>query len=231
MFRWTTIAIIAIGMGLPSEVLAQDDDRPGIAVMRFVNGGSFGENALDFSALEVGLQQMLGTELGQHPALRVVDRATLSEMMAEQDLGAAGRVEDRSAVEIGQLVGARYLVTGGFTDSFGDFRIDARVIDAQTGEVVRSREVRAQRENLYGLLVDLAAAITDDLDLPPLEAEVREARQSRDIPLEAVTMYATAQALEDDRETDQAIELYRALVERFPEMVEARQALRVLDTH
>lgn len=225
------IVLAALTLGVPTLGLAQDieDDRPGIAVMRFVDGGSFGAEAIDFSALEVGLQQMLSTELDQNPSLRVVDRALLSEAMAEQDLGASGRVEESSAVAVGQLVGARYLVTGGFADSFGSFRIDARIIDAATGEVVRSREVRADREDLYGLLVQLAAAITDDLDLPELAPEVRESREARQIPLEAVTMYATAQALEDDEETDQAVELYRALVERFPDMVEARQALRVLD--
>ncbi len=224
------IVLAAMTLGAPTLGLAQDvDDRPGIAVMRFVDGGSFGAEAIDFSALEVGLQQMLSTELDQNPNLRVVDRALLAEAMAEQDLGSSGRVEESSAVAVGQLVGARYLVTGGFADSFGSFRIDARVIDAATGEVVRSREVRADREDLYGLLVQLAAEITEDLDLPALAPEVRESREARQIPLEAVTMYATAQALEDDQETDQAVQLYRALVQRFPDMVEARQALRVLD--
>lgn len=224
------IALALLALALPLAAQAQQaDDRPGIAVMRFVDGGSFGENALDFSALEVGLQQMLGTELEQNPALRVVNRALLAEAMAEQDLGASGRVRAGTEAELGQLVGARYLVSGGFTDSFGTFRIDVRITDASTSEVIRSREMRADREELYSMLVDLAAAITEDLELPELSAEVREARDTREIPLEAVTMYATAQALEDDQETEQAVQLYRAIVDRFPGMVEARQALRVLN--
>ena len=68
----------------------------------------------------------------------------------------------------------------------------------------------------------------DDVDLQPLPAEVRQSREARDIPLEAVTIYATAQAMEDDGETDRAVELYRQLVDRFPDMVEAREALQTV---
>ncbi|NNF38510.1 MAG: hypothetical protein HKN71_07575, partial [Gemmatimonadetes bacterium] len=46
------IALALLALALPLAAQAQQaDDRPGIAVMRFVDGGSFGENALDFSAL------------------------------------------------------------------------------------------------------------------------------------------------------------------------------------
>lgn len=213
---------------LPAMVLAQTyDDRPGVAVMPFTNGGSYGTSPQDFSALSAGLQQMLLTELAQHSGLRVVERGILDEAMAEQDLGTTERVDARTAPEVGKLVGARYMITGVFTDTNGNFRIDARIIDVETGAVVRSREVRDDREKLYDLVVDLASQVIEDVDLPPLPAAVRDARESRHIPLEAVTLYATAQALEDGGETERAVQLYRQLLDRFPDMVEAADALRL----
>ncbi len=205
------------------------DDRPGVAVMRFTNGGSYGESPQDFAALEVGLQQMLLTELAQHSGLRIVDRGILGDVMAEQDLGTSGRIETGTAPEVGKLVGARFMITGAFTDTDGNFRIDARIVDVETGRVIHSLDVQDDRENLYDLLVELASGVIADVELPPLPAAVRDERAARHVPLEAVTLFATAQALEDEGETEQAMELYRTLASRFPDLVEAKEALLMAD--
>lgn len=210
------------------QALHGQDARPGVAVMAFSNGGSYGDGAQDLSALEVGLQQMLLTELAQNEALRIVERSLLRSVLEEQDLAAEGRVDARTAAGLGKLVGARYMITGAFTDSYGEFRIDARIVDVETGEIIQSREVRDSRENLYQLLVTLASEVMADVELEPLPASVRQSRGAREIPLEAVTIYATAQALADDGALDQAVELYRQLMDRFPQMVEAAEALRAV---
>lgn len=230
---WKRFVLGALAItALPLHVQAQvDDTRPGLAVMRFSNGGSYGTDAQDLGALEVGLQQMLLTELSQNPELRIVDRAIIRDLLDEQNLGADGRTQAGTAARIGKLVGARYMITGAFMDSFGQFRIDARIIDVETGEVIQSREIRDERENIYDMLVELASTVMADVELSPLSREARESREARQIPLEAVTIYATAQALEDDGETGQAEELYRQLVDRFPDMVEAQQALEIAGSH
>lgn len=230
---WKRLVVGALALAaLPFQMQGQvDDNRPGLAVMRFTNGGSYGADAQDLAALEVGLQQMLLTELSQNPELRVVDRGIIRDLLDEQDLGTAGRTQGGTAAQVGKLVGARYMITGAFMDSFGQFRIDARIIDVETGEVIQSREIRDARENIYDMLVELASTVMADVQLTPLSTEAREAREARDIPLEAVTIYATAQALEDGGEVRQAEELYRQLVDRFPDMVEAQQALEVVGSH
>jgi curli biogenesis system outer membrane secretion channel CsgG len=204
------------------------DDRPAIAVFPFANGGSYGQDAENFEALEIGVQQMLLTELAQNSALRIVERSLIRDIIAEQDLGASGRVDPQTAASVGKLVGARYIVTGQFTDLYGDFRMDGRIINVETGEIVGTEQVRARREQLYDLLVDLAGRMTAGVDLPPLPANVRAARLDREIPSEAVTLYSRAQVYQDAGRTDRAIELYRSIADQFPEMTEAREALRQL---
>lgn len=204
------------------------DDRPAIAVFPFANGGSYGQDAENFEALEIGVQQMLLTELAQNSSLRIVERSLLRDILAEQDLATAGRVDPQTAASVGRLVGARYIITGQFTDLYGDFRMDGRIINVETGEIIKTEQVRAQRERLYDLLVDLAGRMTDGVNLPPLPSNVRAARLDREIPAEAVTLYSRAQVYQDAGRTDRAIELYRSIADQFPEMTEAREALRQL---
>src|SRR4051812_40006431 len=94
--RWRSLIGLALVAGVATSqaavLQAQGDTRPGIAVLPFDNGGSYGQSKEDFDALQVGMQQMLTTELAQNPALRVVDRSQIKQLLSEQDLGAAGRV-------------------------------------------------------------------------------------------------------------------------------------------
>ena len=61
---------------LPTVGAAQDT-RPGIAVLPFENGGSYGKDKEDFDALRKGLAGTLIYELAQNPAVRLVDAARL----------------------------------------------------------------------------------------------------------------------------------------------------------
>jgi curli biogenesis system outer membrane secretion channel CsgG len=228
-FVLLALALLAAA-ALPVTGGAQDafDTRPGIAVFPFSNGGSYGPGAADLSALEVGIQQLLLTELAQNPNLRIVERSRLREILDEQGLVSAGQVDSRTAAEIGRLIGARYMITGAYMDLFGTFRLDGRVVDVETGEVIRTQEVRDQTQNLYALLVEMAAGITAGVNLPPLAGPAAQQRRARAIPAEAVTLYSRAQVFEDMGQPDRAIELYRQISQSFPEMVEATEALRQL---
>ena len=82
--RWRSVVTIALAMGLvvPAAAIGQDT-RPGVAVWAFENGGSYGQDAEDFEALRVGLQQILITELARNGSMRVVERSRLNELIQE----------------------------------------------------------------------------------------------------------------------------------------------------
>jgi len=216
----------------PALLAAQGerDSRPGIAVFPFTNGGWYGEGKEDLDALSGGVQVMLLAELNQNSALRVVERKELQQYLAEQDLGATGRVEPGTAARIGRIVGARYAVTGAFMNlgGSGNFRMVGTIVDVETSEILKSADVQDDFEDLYDMLIDLAARITSDVNLPALPEAEREARKEQDKPAEAITMLGRAQLYADGGRTEQAIELLRQVTERFPEVTEAKDALRQL---
>lgn len=220
-------ALCMVGLPLSAQEPTQDT-RPGVAVFPFENGGSYGAEGLDLTPLTVGLQQMLLSELAQNSELRVVERQALRALLEEQDLGVSGRVDPATAAELGRVVGARYVVMGVFIDLFSDFRMDVTLVDTETSELLGAETVRGDRSTLYDLLVELAGKVTLRADLPPLSADLRQSRESREIPAEAVILYSRAQTFADFGDEERAVELYRRIVTEFPEMTEAGEALRQL---
>jgi TolB-like protein len=204
------------------------DTRPGIAVMPFDNGGSYGQDKENFDALEKGIAGMLISELSQNPAARVVERENIQKLLDEQNLGASGRVDPQTAAKVGKLVGARYVVLGTFVDFYGDFRIDARLVNVETSEIVRAETDRMQRDHLYDLIKAVAAQLLKDANLPPLPKQASDERSGRQVPTEALTYYSRALLYQDRGERDKAVDMYQRAIAVFPDYTEASEGLKRL---
>src|SRR5437016_9672831 len=142
---WTAVLVWPTVGGLGGQAHGQDT-RPAIAVFPFDNGGSYGQDKDNFDALQKGIAGLMISDLAAGAAVRVVERDELQKLLDEQNLGAAGRVDPQTAAKIGKLVGARYVVTGVFIDFYGDFRLDARLINVETSEIVKVESDRMQRD-------------------------------------------------------------------------------------
>ncbi|HVH10500.1 MAG TPA: CsgG/HfaB family protein [Gemmatimonadales bacterium] len=226
----TLIALGSLVLGLPlgAELGAQaraQDTRPGIAVLPFDNSGSYGQDKENFAALEKGIAGMLISELAANPSARVVEREQIEKLLAEQSLGSAGKVTPETAAKIGKLVGARYVITGTFIDFYGDFRLDARLVNVETSEIVKVESDRMQRDHLFDLIRNVGTRLMKDANLPPLPRQAAEQRLSRQVPTEALTFYSKALLFQDRGQRDRAVEMYQKALAVFPEYTEARQGL------
>jgi TolB-like protein len=226
---------LALSAGLCAVVAATagaQDTRPGIAVLPIFNGGSYGQDAEDYSALEVGLQQMLTTEFAQNAGLRVVDRSRIKELMTEQDLGASGRVDAQTAARLGRLVGAKYMIMGGFTEVSATMRVDLSVVSTETSEIVKASKVEFKRDELFQGVVRAATALTRDLQLPALAQATLQQREehAKAAPSEAVRLYTRGLLYADRGDTERARELFARAKEIFPAFTEVDVALRQISS-
>src|SRR2546428_649641 len=156
------LAVAAVGSrlgGLGTQVRGQDRG-PGIAGFMFDNGGSIGQDKENFDGLQGGIRGMLISELAANPAVRLVEREQVQHLLDEQNLGAAGRVDAQTAAKIGKIVGARYAITGMFMDFSGDFRLDIRLVNVETTEIVRVEADKMSRDHLFDLIRTLAQRLT-----------------------------------------------------------------------
>ncbi|HXE82374.1 MAG TPA: CsgG/HfaB family protein [Gemmatimonadales bacterium] len=221
------MAVFSLVPVLLSAQQRGQDTRPGIAVFPFANGGSYGQSKEDFDALERGIAGMMISELSQNPAARVVEREQVQRLLDEQNLGAQGRVDPQTAAKVGKLVGARYVILGNFIDFYGDFRVDIRLVNTETSEIVKTESDRQQREHLFDIIRNVAAKLMKDANLPALQrAASNEQRMNRQVPTEALTYYSRALLYQDRGQKDKAIEMFNRAIAIFPEYAEAQDGLQ-----
>jgi TolB-like protein len=219
------VVLGSIGRELGAQRRGQDG-RPGIAVLPFDNSGSYGQDRENFDALQKGIAGMLISELAANPAARVVEREEIEKLLAEQSLGASGKVTPETAAKIGKLVGARYVIAGTFIDFYGDFRLDARILNVETSEIVKVESDRMQRDHLFDIIRTVAARLMKDANLPPLPRQASDQRMNRQVPTEALTFYSKALLYQDRGQKDKAAEMYQRALAVFPEYAEAQRGLQ-----
>jgi TolB-like protein len=220
--RWAgTLAALAVALPLHAQ-----DARPAIAVLPFENGGSYGQDKENFDALQVGLPAILAATLAAHPGVRVVDVGGVRDAMSRQQLGAR-RIDAASATEVAKAAGARYAVTGSFADFYGKFRINARVVDAQTGEilkVVSNDDPKLQDRAQLGAILQLVSErVVAAAGLPPISAEA--AARRRAVPTEALTEFSRGLMFEARGDKAKAAAAYQRALTAYPDYPEARDGL------
>jgi len=199
-----------------------------IAVLPFENTGSYGQDKENFEALEVGIPKILGGALAAHPGARVADPGAVRQALDRQQLGAARRIDAASATQVAKAAGARYAVTGSFADFYGKFRVNVRLVDAQTGEiltVVSNDDPKLQdRAQLAAILELVGERVIAAMGLPPYPAAT--AARERAVPTEALTAYSRGLMFENRGDKAKAADSYQRALSAYPDYPEARDGLQ-----
>lgn len=111
------IAIAPAGAQIPKE------KRPRMVVLEFpvANGAYEGWHGWGYGGGEThissALQELMTTALMEKGIgkIRLMERKQLEAILAEQKLGASGLVDDTTAVQMGKLIGVKYMVVGKVT--------------------------------------------------------------------------------------------------------------------
>ena len=127
-------------------------NAPTVAVLYFDYSGK-NEAMLP---LQKGLAQMLITDLASDETLRVVERERLQAILDEHKLAQSGKLDGKTAARIGKLLGARHLVLGSYFDVAGSLRVDARLVDVETGAIVKSIGAQGKADEFLELEQKLA---------------------------------------------------------------------------
>ncbi len=148
----------------PEEQFVPMAERPSIAIVALDNGAIKRESWWGTNwDVGSGLADILTTTMLEKNRFRLMERSLLDKAIAEQDLSASSRVDPSTAVKIGKVIGADYLLmgkvtqfawatrnTGGIGGALGglagvkssntkaNVEVDIRVVDAETAEILGS---------------------------------------------------------------------------------------------
>ena len=215
-------AMLAAGSATVRVVPVHAQDLPTVAVLDFTSF-MMGDGG---AAVNLGkaITAMLVTEFSSREGIQVIERAQLNDMLREQDLVLSGRVDESSAIEIGKMLGAQYVLLGQASSIVDNLRMDIRAVDVETSEIVAVLKKSDRTSELLSVVVALADEFGQQLNLvPPSNRPEMES-----IPVPATIAFSRAVDFEDRGELDRAIQEYERTLELHPSHRDAQLALQRL---
>ena len=106
---------------------------------------------------------LINANLSAEPQIITVERAELDKVLGEHELGLSGTVSADSAAKVGQLTGAKVLVTGRVFKAEGELFIVAKIIGTETSRVYGELVKGGEKASLSDLSADLAKKIAADV--------------------------------------------------------------------
>ena len=117
------------------------------------------------AAGEQGIEEVLAlriVEAARARGLSVVERRKLLLAVEELRLGSSALAEESTRLRLGRITGARQMVFGGYLTVGNRVRIDLRLVDVETGKVLRTASRTGPAGGIDALL-DLCGKAADDL--------------------------------------------------------------------
>ncbi len=203
-----------------------DGDINTIAIMPFDNF-STGEFQESLGALGKGLADFFAYDFGKISDFTVVERDKIEFIMKEIELQSGGAVDRASAVQVGKILGARYMVFGSITQlDRRNTRMVIRVVSVETSEIIAQadREGSPQYSKMEKELVqEISAAL--EVDLPDETVDLIE--QGGTESFDATSHYAMGLDYMDKYEYKKAYEHFKSAYDLDNNFEEAKRKMEI----
>lgn len=220
--RARTLALL-LSLAAPVALSGQDTTSPAqapVPVVAVIDFNAFSLSLQDASAVGKGVAGMLITELSDREGMQVVERQAINSVIQEAKLALSGRVDESTAMEVGRLVGAQYLITGVLGIEQSQVRMDVRIFEVETSEILEAMKFTGKPDDFLQLVVDVADAFSRDLKLPTPKRDLIAA-----VPVQAVIAYSRGEAYEQEGKLEEAREQYARAIELAKDYKAAQQGL------
>jgi curli biogenesis system outer membrane secretion channel CsgG len=164
--------VVAQGVGL-EQIQVQTKKRLAVLDFEFASTGLTGLGLTGTVGPAKGVSDLLTNRLVQNGTFIMVERSRINQILAEQNLGASGRIEPATAAQIGRLLGADAVIIGTINQFnveesrsevnigfFGiatstqkqkaDVKLTARIVSTTTGEILAVAEGSGTADKVTG---------------------------------------------------------------------------------
>jgi TolB-like protein len=155
----------AILMALVAPPLsAQDQPKKGDAPKLYaVAIFPFQERGNDVKGEGVKITDILFANLVADPQLMLVDREDIKKLLDEQELSLSGLTNPAEANKVGQLTGAKMLITGSVVQADTKLYLVTKIISTETGRVLGASVKGTVRDMLDDLVTEIAGKVTETI--------------------------------------------------------------------
>lgn len=92
---------------------------------------------------------------------QIVEREKLLLALEELQLGSSALASEQSRLEVGQILGAQLMVFGGYQILGEQMRIDLRMVEVETGAIIRTASRTSSAADVSGWLLTAEEAATE----------------------------------------------------------------------
>ena len=144
---------------LPLAFIATAFSQQSVAVL------DFAANGLPQYEVET-LVERLRSELPNTGAVRLVDRKMLENILKEQGLQQSGCTTDECSAQIGELLGAQFMISGSIGKLGNSFTVDMKMVSVTTGAAERAKSLTFEGTT-GGLLIEMQILAWEIVGLKP----------------------------------------------------------------
>ncbi|MCD6116566.1 hypothetical protein J7K93_06100 [bacterium] len=198
-----------------------------LAVLNFENNSIF--NRAEYEPLTRGLSEIVNTTLSGITGLKLVERRRLNSIFDELKLSQSGMLSGENTVKVGQLTGAQYLVFGSFIVSTNKkIRIDARIVNVETGVTARAEEVTGKNNKILPLAEKLCKKIVKNLSETFGNIKMKNSGRMKSIDFSSFLHFSRGVEFQELGQTEKAVEEFKKAVEIEPDFSFAKDRLNYL---
>jgi TolB-like protein len=140
----------------PGEIQVYEEvtERPRMACLEFRTGNEAAKDVV------TTIQEMFCTGFVQSKRFSIIERAQIEKILKEKQFVGTGEVDSETAKYLGKILGVKFLLIGSASKLGQTFEIDARLVDAETGETKIASNGRCVaeshlRKTIYDIVNDL----------------------------------------------------------------------------
>ncbi|MDR0600982.1 MAG: hypothetical protein LBG42_01240 [Treponema sp.] len=107
----------------------------------------------DSGPLSNHIEEDLTEYLVNKKTLLMIDRKNVDAIKKEQELQLSGGISDKSIQAIGKMLGVRFIITGSFTGTGGNYRLGVQAVNVSTAVIEASASVMVRADDQIAFLL------------------------------------------------------------------------------
>mgnify|MGYP001334836736 CR=1 FL=1 len=180
-----------------------------------------------YNPLSKGLADMLITDLSRVKSIQIVEREKLESLLNEISLGEQKFINPTTAQKLGKGLGAEYILTGAFLSIEPLMRIDARLVNVETGVIEKANKVEGLAKDFFTLEKQLVNHLIKNLDI---DTDINKNEDKKtNISFDAIINYSKSIDLFDKGYTSSASDLIKIILDESPDFVYADKLYHQLE--
>jgi TolB-like protein len=183
-----------------------------VAILDFENTSGIAK----YDGLGKAMSSMLITDIEANVSskrLQLVERTQIQKILKEQNFQSSSAVDKNTAVKAGKILGVKYLLVGDIYILNDVLVLNARLTDAETGNIKFSKKQEGKLSTWLMLKTNIAKELASSISMPFTVPNIPD----QEINVATITTFGNAVMAKDEGKIDKAEELLKTVQEFNPD--------------